>query len=63
VQAWRAHAAPAKFSFYLLCSDHFFLKRPEFMSTMGGRLEHLSIELAAAGAMKCDWKITTWNAI
>jgi hypothetical protein len=25
--------------------------------------EHLSVELAAAGAMKCDWKITTWNAI
>jgi hypothetical protein len=25
--------------------------------------EHLNVELAAAGAMKCDWKITTWNAI
>lgn len=41
VQAWRAHTAPSKFSFYLLPGDHFFLKRPEFMRTMCGRLEQL----------------------
>jgi surfactin synthase thioesterase subunit len=45
VQAWRAHTAPAKFSFYLLPGDHFFLKRPEFMSTMCGRLERLLQQL------------------
>jgi surfactin synthase thioesterase subunit len=41
VQAWRAYTTPAKFSFYLLPGDHFFLNRPEFMSTICGRLEQL----------------------
>jgi medium-chain acyl-[acyl-carrier-protein] hydrolase len=45
VQAWRAHTAPGKFSFYSLPGDHFFLKRPEFMSTMCGRLEQLLQQL------------------